>query len=447
MTTEAHQVWLKQQQTKNRRVRVTWLVIMTLATFLYVLKPSDEAWVLPALVILWGFTALAFTRLRRYIGLAAQWLRWKPTLYWFILLVYLCLTLGYWVVNRQPTYGRWLTSAEFIYLLLCLWGLVYLVAYDLDEEQTRDMGTKLGKSKLTGVLITLTTIVLIFIGAETWMRLFYVTTDAYTFTAMNYHWYNNFYWGHYNSVGYRDHEPIPDAQTRIAVLGDSFAAGHGIDNIDDTFPQLLEQRLGAGYDVDLIANSGWDTDVELGYLDAYPYRPNIVILSYYLNDIQYLIRYTSISPDSNFNFPQNPTLNWIVLNFFVPNYIYYNLLQFTSPTRNHNHTADMVSAYTDDQYWLPQAERLTEIVNWTRDHDARLIVLLWPQIAMIDDSQPAVTRVRDLFESQGVEVVDMSDPLRGYDTSQLIVNRFDTHPSITAHRLAADALYPLLVGQ
>ena len=195
MTTEAYQVWLKQQQTKNRGVRWLWVIILGLATGLYFAQPpNDEAWVLPSLVILWGFTALAFTRLRRYIGLAAQWLRWKPTIYWFVLLAYICLTLGYWVVNRQPTYGRWLTSAEFIYLLLCLWGLVYLVAYDLDEEQTRDMGTKLGKSKLTGVLITLTTLALIFIGAETWMRLFYVTTDAYTFTAMNYHWYNNFYW-------------------------------------------------------------------------------------------------------------------------------------------------------------------------------------------------------------------------------------------------------------
>lgn len=382
-----------------------------------------------------------------YIGLPLRWLRKRAPLYWLVLLVYICGTLGYWVVNRQPTYGRWLTGDELLYLGVIALGFVYLAAFDMDSTQARDMGSKLGKSKLTGVLITLTTIALIFIGTETWMRLFYVTTDAYTFTAMNYHWYNNFYWGHYNSLGYRDHEPLADAQTRIAVLGDSFAAGHGIDNIDDTFPQLLEQQLGTGYDVNLIANSGWDTDVELGYLESYPYRPNIVILSYYLNDIQYLIRYTSISPDNNFNFPQNPTLNWIVLNFFVPNYIYYNLLQFTSPTRTTNHTADMVSAYTDDQYWLPQAERLTQIVHWTQAQDARLIVLLWPQIAMIDDSQPAMQRLQELFEGLGVEVVDMSEPLRAYDTWQLIVNRFDTHPSVLANRLAADALYAAVMGE
>jgi hypothetical protein len=386
-------------------------------------------------------------RVSHYVGMPVRMLRKNALLYWFALLVYICLTLGYWVVNQQPTYGRYLTGDEYLYLLVCALGFVYLIGFGMNSDQARTMGAQLGKSKLTGVLITLTTVVIIFISAETWMRLFYVTTDAYTFTAMNYHWYNNFYWGHENSLGFRDHEPIADAETRIAVLGDSFAAGHGIDNIDDTFPQLLEQRLGAGYDVDLIANSGWDTDVELGQLDAYPYPPNIVILSYYLNDIQYLIRYTSVSPDNNFNFPQDPTLNWIVLNFFVPNYIYYNLLQFTSPTRTHNHTADMVGAYTDDTYWLPQAERLTEIVNWTRDHDARLIVLVWPQIAMIEDSQPAVARVNELFEGLGVEVVDMSPVLEGHDVSSLIVNSFDTHPSVEAHRLAADALYPVVMGQ
>jgi hypothetical protein len=182
-------------------------------------------------------------------------------------------------------------------------------------------------------------------------------------------------------------------------------------------------------------------------LNGYPYTPNIVILSYYLNDIQYLIRYSEINPDANFSFPQDPTLNWIVLNFFVPNYIYYNLLQFTSPIRTGNHTQDMVSAYTNDTFWLPQAERLTSFINWTRDHNARLIVLLWPHITMIDDSQPAIQRLRDFLTEQGVEFVDMSDYLRGYDGNQLIVNRFDTHPGVLAHRLAAEALFTAITGE
>lgn len=317
---------------KNR-----WLIgllIVIGATVFVVIQPPTDVLMILALVVAWLVTLLSFTPVRRTLGLPVRWLRQHALLYWFVLLLYVCLTLGYWVVNRQPSYGRWFTGDEFTYLLLCLWGLVYLVTYEGDSDQARAMGKQLVTSKLTGLLITMTTIAFILIVAETWMRLFYVTTDAYTFTAMNYHWYNNFYWGHENSLGYRDHEPMPDVQTRIAVLGDSFAAGHGINNIDDTFPQLLEQRLGAGYDVDLVANSGWDTDSELGHLEDYPYTPNIVILSYYLNDIQYLIRYTSVSPDSNFSFPQDPTLSWIVLNFFVPNYIYYNLLQFTSPRKS-----------------------------------------------------------------------------------------------------------------
>ena len=82
-------------------------------------------------------------------------------------------------------------------------------------------------------------------AAETYLRIFYITTDGYGFTAMNYWWYKDYGWAHLNSLGYRDYEPTPDDPahplTRIGVIGDSFVMGHGINNIDDTFPQLLER--------------------------------------------------------------------------------------------------------------------------------------------------------------------------------------------------------------
>jgi len=58
----------------------------------------------------------------------------------------------------------------------------------------------------------------------------------------------------------------------------------------------------------------------------------------------------------------------------------------------------------------------------------------------VDESQPAVERVRDFFNEQGVTVVDMSDPLRQSGSPQLVVNRFDSHPGLEAQRLAAEFL-------
>ena len=423
--------------------RLLRLLLVGIATVIWLVNTPEELWVVPLLVMLWGFMLISFApSLRSVIVMPLRWLRDRPILYWLALLVYIVIITVLWLVPYQPTNGRPLTGAEYIYLLAGMWGLVFLVAFNVDSDQLRSMGSKLGNSRLSGVMVTLTTLLVLFLIAEAWLRIFYITTDGYGFTAMNYHWYKNFYWGHYNSVGYRDYEPRDDGDlTRIAVLGDSFAMGHGINNIDETFPQLLESQLGTDYDVNVIAQSGWDSDVELHYLQEYPLKPDVVILSYYLNDIDHLLTDPSQNPDAVFDFPENPALNWFVLNFFVPNFAYYNLLQFTSPVRATNFTSRLIDAHMDDDLWAQQAWWLNEIVEWTRSNEVELVVLLWPQIAAVEDSVPATVQVRDFFLERDVPVVDMTEVLIDKDPRRMIVNRFDAHPGIEAQHLAADWLY------
>ena len=78
------------------------------------------------------------------------------------------------------------------------------------SRSSGDGQPKWAKASLTGVMVTLTTMVIITIGAETYLRIFYMTTDGYGFTAMDYWWYKNYGWAHLNSLGYRDYEPTPD---------------------------------------------------------------------------------------------------------------------------------------------------------------------------------------------------------------------------------------------
>lgn len=427
-----------------------WLrvVLVAASTVIGVAGSPEEPWVIPVLIVMWLVTLAGFVpALRQIIASVARWLRQRPILYWLLLLVYVVIALVLWLVPYQPTNGRLLTPAEYIYLLAGLWLFTVLFTYELDSDQLRLMGAKLGQSRLSGVMVTLTTVLLLLIAVEFGLRLFYITTDGYGFTAMNYHWYKNFYWGRYNSLGYRDYEPIEgDDVQRVVILGDSFAMGHGINNLDETFPQMLEKQLGEGYDVNVVAQSGWDSDVELHYLDTYPLEPDIVVLSYYLNDIDHLLTDPSQNPDAVFDFPDDPTLSWIVLNFFAPNFAYYNLLQYTSPARATDFTARLVEAHMDDELWAQQAWWLNEMVVWTQEKDVRLVVLLWPQIAAVESSIPATVRVRDFFLERDVQVVDMTDVLLGKDPRQMIVNRFDAHPGIPAQRLAAEQLYAAVMA-
>lgn len=417
-------------------------------------KP-EEAWRLPLVVLLWVLTAggvaplPASIRLRRYLAAPLHGLRARPILNWLVVLVYVVGALLLWLLPYQPTNGRVLLPIEFEYLCAALWGFIFLTTYDVTEPELRASGARLGKSKLTGVMVTLTTLLIILIGAEAYLRVFYITTDGYNFTPMSYWWYVNYGWANPNSLGFRDHEPMPDAPglTRVAIVGDSFVMGQGINNVDDTFPQRLERELGAGYDVNVIAKSGWDSDIEMYQLDIYPLRPNIVVLSYYLNDIDYLMSDPARNPDTrNFMLPQSDTVAWATRSFFTVAYVYYNLLQYTSVARNAAFAYDLIGAHMDQAMWDIQVQRLYEMVAWSRDHNARLIVLVWPQLLEVDASTPATSRVADFFRSQGTQVVDMTDLLRGIPSSAITVNRFDAHPGIEAHRIAADALYQAILN-
>ncbi len=420
---------------------------------------APTLWIIPALAIIIIVTLLTVLTKNRPALLRnpMRWLRAHPLIYWFTILLYLTLAVGWWVYKEQPTNGRGLKMVEFCYLCSISWLFIFLIGYDADVATVRAMGTRLGSSKWTGVLVTLTTVLLIFWGAEAYLRIFYITTDGYGFTAMNYWWYQNFYYPYKNSLGYRDYEPKPDAPglTRIAIVGDSFTAGHGISNIDDTFPQVLEKELGDNYDVNTVAQSGWDTDAEVGYLGAYydnikPRLPQVVVLSYYLNDVDYILfRDPATNPNSVFAFQDlNTPVGWFVLNFFVPNYIYYNIAQFTSPQKNTNFTDILIRAHLDDKVWNEQQGNLQKFYQWTIDHNAKLIILLWPQLAAIKESQPALQRVRDFFKDKpNVQIADISTVLEGKPTLDLLVNRFDSHPSIEANKLAADMLYGLISGK
>ena len=436
---------------KIRWFNSIWLLLLLGSTFAATQsKPEpSEGWMLPILIFGWVVTATALipSPLRNLLQAALRRLRSVSFLYWLLLLVYICAAISEWLVPYQPNYGHQMRTIELVYVLWALWLFFFLIGYDMHKPQLREMGGKLGKSKFTGVLISLTTLVIIFWGAEAYLRIFYITTDAYTFTAMNYWWYRDYGWANPNSLGFRDYEPTPDDPahplTRIAVLGDSFVMGQGINNIDDTFSQLLEKKLGPGYDVNVIAMSGWDTDVELAQLQQYPYKPDIVILSYYLNDIDYLLQGSS-NPNNNFLFPEDGRVGWIVLNFFVPNYLWYNLMQFSSSARGTNFVGELINSYADPALWNPQQQALQQYVDWIKGQNMRLIVLVWPNLGMVDASTPATQKVSNFFADQGVEVIDLTDTLRGKSPSELGVNRFDTHPSIEANQIAADLLYQTL---
>ena len=111
-----------------------------------------------------------------------------------------------------------------------------------------------------------------------------------------------------NAHGLRDREfPYePQGRFRILVLGDSFTEGIQVEQ-DETFPKLLEQRLGGGVEVLNAGVSGYGTDSELLFWESegWKYRPDLVLLVFDTsNDI--LENHYRLMRGTHFPYPEKP---------------------------------------------------------------------------------------------------------------------------------------------
>src|SRR5439155_17412844 len=93
---------------------------------------------------------------------------------------------------------------------------------------------------------------------------------------------------------------------RILVLGDSFTEGLQVEQ-DETFPKLLEQRLGDGVEVLDAGVSAYGTDSELLFWESegWKYRPDLVLLAFNTgNDI--LENHYGLMRGTHVPYPEKP---------------------------------------------------------------------------------------------------------------------------------------------
>src|SRR3982750_3662645 len=100
----------------SRFLRIIWVLLAIGAVVFSVI--ASTLWIIPALLIIVIVTLLTvFTKIRpALLRNPLRWLRAHPLIYWFLILLYLTLAVGWWVYKQQPTNGRGLTNIEFCYL-------------------------------------------------------------------------------------------------------------------------------------------------------------------------------------------------------------------------------------------------------------------------------------------------------------------------------------------
>ena len=254
---------------------------------------------------------------------------------------------------------------------------------------------------------------------------FCVQSDAFGGSLASELWFAR-YWNPINSYGYRD-TSIKHFEGRsvLFVVGDSFVAGHGIRHIEDRFADRLARLLGDDWELAIIGDNSWDTSMEEDGLRRYPTKPNLVVLSYYINDIQGAAERNGFPLPRYFRPPSGILAPFVEQSFFV-NWAYWRVYRHGMGDDYWNYLS---SAFANPTIWKTHAAELKSFAATVAARDARLCVVVWPQLNRIRESRAFTDRVVDLFHRSGATVVDLAVALDGRSADDLIVNALDIHPN------------------
>ena len=348
-----------------------------------------------------------------------------------------------WWLTYDPAIGIPLTPVEMFWLLglgVALWLYPFT---GLTRDEARQIGERLRWR--AGVLITLATVVALLIGAELGLRYLVVSSDAFQFSKMHQNW-ERLYWHPNNDYGYRDMPPVLDeAKTRLIVAGDSFVAGYGVNQIEDTFPHQLAALLGDGYAVNTVAVPGWGISSALQGVKDYAYAPDVLVMSHYMNDIlegEAGALYGRPFPD--IRGAVHPSLTWWVDNFYIANFLRFRLFAYGQNDAEAQYAEWTRGAYDEPALWDAYQSEIKAVGDYARQVDIPLYVVVFPNLGNVAGTAPYTAKVADAFARQGARVLDLSAVYADVPVRELVVNPFDAHPSVQAHRLAAQALAELL---
>jgi lysophospholipase L1-like esterase len=247
-----------------------------------------------------------------------------------------------------------------------------------------------------------------------------------------------------NSKGLRDRE-IPYAKApeklRILMLGDSLTVGWGV-AVEDTFPKRVERMYAAkGVDAEVInagvGNYNTIQEVEYFFTEGHKYRPDVVVLNYFINDAEPV--------------PKHHTPSVLEQACFACVFISGRVDTLARMVKTKQNWGDYyVSLYKDGEAtgWLNARESIGRLAEYCRTNGVRLFIANLPELHNVKSYpfQKVTDLVREAANSYGAEFVDLLPYVKDQDSPKLWVAASDPHPNALAHSLIAQGLFKALAG-
>jgi hypothetical protein len=244
-----------------------------------------------------------------------------------------------------------------------------------------------------------------------------------------------------NSQNWRDVEYSRDNnnnKARAVVLGDSYSFGWYIDKLEDTYPKVLERDLNESFnnkfEVINASRHGYSLEEEYERLkhEAVWFHPDLVIVGVNLGE------FIDLRIKSQTSYPRFFSKSKLITKFYR---IYLGVKEKKKMEENYNR---IFKTTTEDFEKL--AKPLILMNQIARENQSKLIILIFPELdAAKPNSEYAYYEYHQkLKEFSKDNNILVADPLKLYeqveDKRGLVLNQYDSHPSVLANKLSAQAI-------
>ncbi len=254
--------------------------------------------------------------------------------------------------------------------------------------------------------------------------------------------------GHYygvdiniNSLGFRDREYTIEKtknKKRIIFLGDSHTFGWGVP-FEGLFTKQLEKMLNKKGDKYEVINMGVGNynstmELELFKLKGLKLDPDMVILMYFINDVEPIPRKKSFSE------------------YFIIKHSYFFAFLFDrfskSITRfDKNFTWDKyysaLYSSKNSQNLASNRKSIKELVELCKKNNIEILIVNIPELHMLKEYPfPYATEyIRGLAKEEDVPFLDLLPSFTEYEPKSLWVSLEDPHVNAKAHAIIAQQIY------
>ncbi len=289
-----------------------------------------------------------------------------------------------------------------------------------------------------------------------------------------------------NSDGYRDYEHgVWDGRKKIAVVGDSFTFGFGVEQ-NESFPSLLEKKT--GFEVFNFGISAYGTEQELLLIkdNIVYYNPDEIILAFYMNDLRENVKFGLFNVTDGklkYNNKKFKSSVALVMREFMSHHshlyslVYSALIDKSILTRiglinaqpeDPNMDYDTLNYFNvdNDGYNFAMNKALL-LINETRnlavENGIKFVLFAIPSKEQVDDERMKKylydkgaghfgfnsTKVQQILEDfafkNNITIINPLPTFRGMDINNTFYFNVDGHWNREGHKLASEALNQHLI--